>query len=160
MTAEERDLRAELQRLVETERGRALLQLSLRGIHRGDQGLTAGCWRDRGVAGCLFQHAYWQGVREGVFRDEGRPGDWIGSFMGRAGYGVVVDGIRAFDRLAKRHHADVHHRLLLPDRIDVRVGEWRDVVERMLVEALAETGTPGPQRNRVVAQTVEGTNPL
>ena len=93
MTAEERELRGELSRLAATGRGRALLQLSLRGIHHGEQAVTAGCWRDHGVAGCLFQHAYWQGVREEVFPDEGRPGDWIGSFMGAGGYGVVVDTI-------------------------------------------------------------------
>jgi hypothetical protein len=151
MTAEERELRGELGRLAATGRGRALLQLSLRGIHHGEQAVTAGCWRDPGVAGCLFQHAYWQGVREEVFPDEGRPGDWIGSFMGAGGYGVVVDTIGAFDRLAKRQHADVRRRLLLPDKVDVRLDEWRAVVERMLVEALAETGAPDAERNRVLA---------
>ena len=151
MTAEERELRGELDRLAGTDRGRALLQLSLRGIHHGEQAVTAGCWRDRGVAGCLFQHAYWQGVREGVFPDEGRPGDWIGSFMGTDGYGVVVDAIGAFDRLAKTQHADVRRRVLLPDRADVRLDEWREVVERMLVAALAETEARGPGRNPVPA---------
>jgi len=151
MTAEERELRGELSRLAATGRGRALLQLSLRGIHHGEQAVTAGCWRDHGVAGCLFQHAYWQGVREEVFPDEGRPGDWIGSFMGAGGYGVVVDTIGAFDRLAKRQHADVRRRLVLPDKVDVRLDEWRVVVERMLVEALAETGAPDAERNRVLA---------
>ena len=78
MTVEERELRAELSELAETENGRRLLQLALRGIDGGGAELTAGCWTEGGIAGCLFQHAYWQGVREGVFRDEGRPGDWIG----------------------------------------------------------------------------------
>jgi hypothetical protein len=144
MTAEERELRTELSRLAGTERGRALLQLSLRGIHHGEQAVTAGCWRDHGVAGCLFQHAYWQGVREEIFPDEGRPGDWIGSFMGAGGYGVVVD------RLAKRRHADIRRRLVLPDKVDVRLDEWRQVVERMLVEALAGADAPDPERNRVL----------
>ena len=32
-------------------------------------GLTIGCWvkPDGGVSGCVFQHAYWQGVAEGAF---------------------------------------------------------------------------------------------
>ena len=65
-----------------SDAGRRLLQLGLRGIQHGEHGVTAGCWSRRGDAGCLFQHAYWQGVREGVFADLGRPGDWIGSFVG------------------------------------------------------------------------------
>ena len=150
MTAEERELRGELSELAETDKGRRLLQLALRGIDGGEAELTAGCWTDRGIAGCLFQHAYWQGVREEVFPDEGRPGDWIGSFMGASGYGVVVDAIGAFDRLAKHQHADVRRRLVLPDKVDVRLDEWREVVERMLVEALAEAESPNPERNRVL----------
>ena|SRR5436190_1193814 len=151
MTAEECELRGELDRLAGTERGRALLQLSLRGIHRGDQAVTAGCWCDRGVAGCLFQHAYWQGVREGVFRDEGRPGDWIGSLVGSRGHATVLNAIGAFDRLAKRHHADRTPRRILPDKVEIRTGEWRQVVERMLVETLADTPVATPARNSVPA---------
>ena len=147
MTAEERALRSELGDLAETERGRQLLQLALRGIDRGEAELTAGCWTDRGIAGCLFQHAYWQGVREGVFPDEGRPGDWIGGFVGSAGYGTVLNAIAAFDLLAKGHHADHERRRLLPDRVVVRTGEWRRGVERMLVETLADSGARAPDRN-------------
>ena len=153
MTREERQVRSQLSALADDDKGRRLLQLALRGIQESGRGLTYGCWvkPGGGVSGCLFQHAYWQGVREEVFPDEGRPGDWIGSFMGAGGYGVVVDTIGAFDRLAKRQHADVRRRLVLPDKVDVRLDEWRAVVERMLVEALAETGAPDAERNRVLA---------
>src|SRR5690348_10010116 len=97
MNAEEHALRNDLTTLSDSERGRQLLQLSLRGIQRGDKAVTAGCWTDQGIAGCLFQHAYWQGVEEGVFADEGRPGDWIGSFVGAGDYGTVVRAIGSFD---------------------------------------------------------------
>jgi hypothetical protein len=140
MNAEERELRNDLTTLSDSDRGRQLLQLSLRGIQRGDRAVTAGCWADRGIAGCLFQHAYWQGVEEGVFAEEGRPGDWIGSFVGAGDYGTVVRAIGSFDRLAKAEYADISRRRLLPDRIDVRQDAWRDAVEGMLVETLAGTG--------------------
>ena len=151
MTAEERELRTELSELAETENGRRLLQLALRGIHQGEQAVTAGCWRDHGVAGCLFQHAYWQGVREGVFRDEGRPGDWIGSFVGSSGYGTVLNAIGSFDRLAKRYHADRTQRRILPDKVEIRTDEWRRVVGSMLVETLSDSQVATPARNPVPA---------
>ena len=148
MTAQESRVRDDLSTLAKSDRGRRLLQLALRGIGRGERGLTAGCWADRGIAGCLFQHAYWQGVEEGVFADSGRPGDWIGSFVGSGDYGIVVRAIESFDQLAKSEYADVERRRLLPDRIDVRQAEWKLAVERMLVETLAvvdraETGRVG-----------------
>ena len=111
MTDEELRIRDDLATLARSDRGRDLLQLSLRGIGESDRGLTAGCWTDRGIAGCLFQHAYWQGVREGVFADRGRPGDWIGGFVGSGDYGIVIRTIDSFDRLAKAKHADVTRRL-------------------------------------------------
>jgi hypothetical protein len=151
MTAEERELRVELRELAETDEGRRLLQLALRGIDRGEAEVTAGCWTDRGVAGCLFQHAYWQGVREGCFRDEGRPGDWIGSLVGARGHATVLRAIGAFDRLARRHHADRTPRRILPDKVEIRTGEWRQAVERMLVEALADSQAAAPARNPVPA---------
>jgi hypothetical protein len=151
MTAEERELRAELNELAGNEEGRRLLQLALRGIDRGEAEVTAGCWTDRGVAGCLFQHAYWEGVREGVFRDEGRPGDWIGSLVGTRGHATVLNAIGAFDRLAKRHHAVRTPRRILPDKLEIRTGEWRQVVERMLVETLADSRAAPSGRNLVPA---------
>ena len=142
MNPEEQRVRDDLAVLAQSDRGRELLQLALRSIGRGDRGVTAGCWTDRGIAGCLFQHAYWQGVEEGVFADEGRPGDWIGSFVGSGDYGIVIRAIEAFDLLAKNHHSDVRQRRVLPDRVDVRRDEWRVVVERMLVDSLSEPSRP------------------
>ena len=113
--------------------------------------MTAGCWTEGGIAGCLFQHAYWQGVREGVFRDEGRPGDWIGSFVGSSGYGTVLNAIGSFDRLAKRHHADRSPRRILPDKVEIRTDEWRRVVGSMLVETLSDSQVATPARNPVPA---------
>ncbi|MGH7058435.1 MAG: hypothetical protein ACREFZ_11295 [Acetobacteraceae bacterium] len=64
MISEERVLREDLAALAANPRSRRLLQLGLRGIERGEQGVTAGCWSRQGSAGCLFQHAYWQAVPE------------------------------------------------------------------------------------------------
>jgi hypothetical protein len=141
----EKRLRDQLETLAADDRGRALLQLGLRGIQGGQQDLTAGCWTDHGIAGCLFQHAYWQGVREGVFEDRGRPGDWIGSLVGSGLYGDVIGAIDSFDRLAKSRYADREPRLLGPDRVRVRQAEWQEAVEAMLIDVLAHAG-PAPTR--------------
>jgi hypothetical protein len=154
MTHEELRIREDLATLARSDRGRDLLQLSLRGIDQSDRALTAGCWTDRGIAGCLFQHAYWQGVREGVFADRGRPGDWIGGFVGSGDYGIVIRTIDSFDRLAKAQHADVTRRRLLPDRVAIRQDEWRAVVGRMLVETLAGTQTSEEATREEVPATV------
>jgi hypothetical protein len=156
MTAEEQRVRDDLSMLAQSDRGRGLLQLALRGIARGERGVTAGCWADRGIAGCLFQHAYWQGVEEGIFADTGRPGDWVGSFVGSGDYGIVVRAIESFDVLAKSEYADVEPRRLLPDRVDVRQSEWRLLVERMLVETLAAAEMAGTGRR--VGQEVGATH--
>ena len=73
MTREERAVLDELSALARDPEGRRLLQLALRGIQESGRGLTYGCWvkNDGGVSGCLFQHAYWQGVQEGVFAPAG-----------------------------------------------------------------------------------------
>jgi hypothetical protein len=139
MDSPELRVRKQLSTLADDDRGRALLQLSLRGIRSGRHAVTAGCWVDRGIAGCLFQHAYWQGVREGVFPDRGRPGDWIGSMVGSALYGDVIASIDAFDQLAKERYSDRERRALRPDRFRIRQDEWRAAVDRMLVDVLAET---------------------
>lgn len=138
MNPEEHRVRDSLANLVASDSGRSLLQLGLRGIQRGELGVTAGCWVQRGSAGCLFQHAYWQGVREGVFADAGRPGDWIGSFVGPRDYGLVIRVIDAFDRLARSTYAEIRHRALLPDLVVVRQDEWRRAVEAFLVDALVD----------------------
>jgi hypothetical protein len=137
-------LRERLARLAASPQGRRLLQLSLRGIGRGERGVSAGCWVRRGDAGCLFQHAYWEGVREGVFADRGRPGDWIGSFVGPHGYGVVIDVIEAFDRLARSAYCERISRGPLPARLELRQQEWNAAVERMLVQVLDETAGERP----------------
>src|SRR5947209_12917332 len=124
MSAEERRLRDDLATLAASEQGRRLLQLGLRGIARGEQDVIAGCWIRRGDAGCLFQHAYWEGVREGVFADKGRPGDWIGNFVGPHDYGIVIRVIASFDRLARSSYADVEPRAVLPNRVNLQQDEW------------------------------------
>jgi hypothetical protein len=138
MTADERRLREDLATLAASTQGRRLLQLGLRGIERGEHGVTAGCWTKRGDAGCLFQHAYWEGVRESIFADAGRPGDWIGSFVGPHDYGIVIQAIDSFDRLARSTYADVESRTLLPDRTRIRQSEWNAAVAQLLVETLGE----------------------
>jgi hypothetical protein len=153
MNPEELRVRKDLTLLAASPRGRELLQLALRSINRGERGLTAGCWTDRGIAGCLFQHAYWQGVDEGVFADAGRPGDWIGSFVGSGDYGIVIRAIESFDLLAKHRFADVVRRRMLPDRIEVRQDEWRSAVERILVETLAGPAPAEPVQQEVTAST-------
>ena len=150
MTADERRLREDLIRLANSDRGRRLLQLGLRGIERGERGVTAGCWVRRSNAGCLFQHAYWEGVREGVFEDAGRPGDWIGSFVGPHDYGIVIQVIESFDRLARSEYSDVEPRPLLPDRVRLRQDEWNAAVERLLVAVLGETDRGSSDTKREV----------
>jgi hypothetical protein len=150
MTADERRLRDDLAILAATDRGRRLLQLGLRGIERGERGVTAGCWVKRGNAGCLFQHAYWEGVREGVFADRGRPGDWIGGFVGAHDYGIVIRAIESFDRLARSGYSDLAPRPVLRDRVRLRQCEWNAAVERMLVETLGQTQPPPSERSSEV----------
>src|SRR5205823_5344517 len=133
MTSDEQRLRADLATLAASERGRRLLQLGVRGIARGERDVTAGCWVKRGDAGCLFQHAYWEGVREGVFADAGRPGDWIGNFVGPHDYGIVIRAIESFDRLARSSYADVEPRAMLPARVNLRQDEWNAAVEQLVV---------------------------
>lgn len=152
MTSDEQHLRTDLAQLAASERGRRLLQLGVRGIARGERDVTAGCWVKRGDAGCLFQHAYWEGVREGVFTDVGRPGDWIGNFVGPHDYGIVIRAIESFDRLARSAYADVKPRALLPDRVSLRQQEWGKAVEQLLVDTLRETGaTPSSANDAVPA---------
>jgi hypothetical protein len=154
MTADERRLRHDLAALAASEQGRRLLQLGLRGIERGERAVTAGCWVRRGNAGCLFQHAYWEGVREGIFADKGRPGDWIGSFVGPHDYGIVIRAIESFDRLARFSYADVKSRTVLPDSVRLRHDEWNAAVERLLVETLGETGVERKAQSEQIVTSV------
>jgi hypothetical protein len=154
MHDDERRLREDLQALAESERGRRLLQLGLRGIERGERGVTAGCWIKRGDAGCLFQHAYWEGVREGVFADAGRPGDWIGSFVGSHDYGIVIRAIESFDRLAKSAFSHPEPRPLRPRRVRLRQDDWNALVARLLVDMLDETQGRSVTADREVGASV------
>ena len=139
----EHRLRGRLSALAADDRGRTLLQLALRGMNAGERKLTARCWTDHSDAGCLFQHAYWQGVREGVFEDRGRPAEWIGDLVGTELFGEVIGAIDSFDRLAKVRYADREHRWLGRDRIRIRRDEWRAAVEGLLVDVLARV-SPAP----------------
>jgi hypothetical protein len=150
MTSDEQRLRADLASLAASRRGRRLLQLGLRGIERGERDVTAGCWIRRGDAGCLFQHAYWEGVREGVFADSGRPGDWIGSFVGPHDYGIVIRAIESFDRLARSSYSDVEARAVFPDRVSLRQKDWSKAVAQLLVDALGEAQATASSRSGAV----------
>jgi hypothetical protein len=154
MTDVEGKLREDLAVLAASEHGRRLLQLGLRGIARGERAVSAGCWTRHGNAGCLFQHAYWEGVRDGVFADQGRPGDWIGSFVGPHDYGIVIRVIESFDRLARSAYGDIEPRALLPDRVRLRQSEWNRAVERLLMEVLGESGAEAVTETRLVAAGV------
>jgi hypothetical protein len=147
-------LQEDLAVLASSEQGRRLLQLALRGIARGERGVTAGCWTQHGNAGCLFQHAYWEGVRDGVFADRGRPGDWIGSFVGGHDYGIVIRVIEAFDGLARSAYADIEPRAFLPDRVRLRQSEWNTAVEQLLVEVLGESEAEAATETHRVAAGV------
>jgi hypothetical protein len=131
-------MRESLERLAEHDGGRRLLQLALRSIERGDHELVSGCWKRKGDAGCLFQHAYWQGVSDGVFADDGRARAWVSGVAGRD-YGRVIDVIAAFDRLARAEYA-VERRRFGPPELDRE--RWRERVSALLVEVLGAGADP------------------
>jgi hypothetical protein len=141
VTREEHRVRDELAALAEDECGRHLLQLALRGIQESGRGLTFGCWvkPDGGVSGCLFQHAYWQGLQEGVFRPvELDPKGELKGYVGEEDFALVMRAIRAFDALGRRRFVRWQRaRFGVPVR---RLDEerWRAAVERILVDVLAE----------------------
>ena len=134
----EATMRESLERLAEHDGGRWLLQLALRSIERGDHELVSGCWTQKGDAGCLFQHAYWQGVEEGVFADDGRARAWVSGVAGKD-YGRVIDVIAAFDRLARAEYA-VERRRFGPPELDRE--RWRERVSALLVEVLGAEARP------------------
>lgn len=129
--------RENLTALATTDRGRTLLQLALRGIQQSGRGLTVGCWvrPDGGVSGCVFQHAYWQGVAEGSFAEAGAVRNQIRDFVSAEDFRLVTGAIRALDVLGKRRFL---RRRGLRRVLDEEA--WRATVERLLVDALAETG--------------------
>lgn len=143
MTDHEGIAREELRALASDERGRMLLQLALRGLQESGRGLTLGCWvkPSGGVSGCVFQHAYWQGVAEGAFRSgEAAPVE-IKEFVSEEDFRLVTGAIRALDLLGKRRF--VRRRGL---RRILDEGAWRDTVERLLVDALAARSGTGGRR--------------
>jgi hypothetical protein len=142
MTREETNARRQLEALAVDERGRMLLQLALRGIQTSGRGVTIGCWvkPGGGVSGCVFQHAYWQGVGEGVFSASDAADREIKQLVDDDhDFHLVMEAIRALDSLGKRRFL---RRRGLMRELDEHA--WRDTVERLLVDALAES-QPAPE---------------
>jgi hypothetical protein len=136
MTRQETIARRRLETLASEQRGRQLLQLALRGIRTSARGLTIGCWvkPGGGVAGCVFQHAYWQGVEEGTFDISARASSEIKDLVPEQDFRLVMDAIRALDSLGR-------HQFVRRQGFQQSLDEaaWRDTVERLLVDALAAT---------------------
>ncbi|MBV8940129.1 MAG: hypothetical protein JO321_16370 [Solirubrobacterales bacterium] len=147
MTREEKTARHQLEALAVDGRGRQLLQLALRGIQTSGRGLTIGCWvkPGGGVAGCVFQHAYWQGVDEGLFETTATANKEIKHLVAERDFHLVMEAIRALDTLGKRRFM---RRQGLQRTLDEAA--WRDTVERLLVDALAEHAA-APDRSPVPA---------
>ena len=141
MTAQDTQLRDELRELAGQPRGPELLQLALRGLQVDERPLTAGCWVRGGVAGCLFQHAYWQGVREGVFAEDGNSRDWVSSYAGDESYWNVIRTIAAFDDVARRDFLRGPARWVPIGRSALRSDDWRRHVEQVLLDALGTTAS-------------------
>src|ERR1700730_9635009 len=104
MTHQETIVRRELEALAVDQRGRLLLQLALRGIQTSGRGVTIGCWvkPGGGVSGCVFQHAYWQGITEGAFSADDGAGREIKGCVDERDFHLVMGSIRALDSLGKR----------------------------------------------------------
>jgi hypothetical protein len=115
------EMQEALERLAEHDGGRRLLQLALRSIEAGDHELVSGCWTRKGDAGCLFQHAYWQGVSDGMFADDGRARAWVSGVAGAGAYHRVIDVIAAFDQHARAEYA-VERRRFGPPELDRSAG--------------------------------------
>ena len=148
MTREERIARRELAALASEERGRLLLQLALRGIQESGHGLTIGCWvkPGGGVAGCVFQHAYWQGVAEGTFEGTATATTEIKDFVPQEDFRLVMAAIRALDVLGKRRFQQRHGLWHTLDE-----AAWRGTVEQLLIGALAEGAPEQKQRPALVS---------
>jgi hypothetical protein len=135
VTRDEQAARTALAQLARDERGRRLLQLALRGVHESGRGLTLGCWTATpggSVSGCIFQHAYWQGVAEGVFEPADRAATEIRHYVADEDFRVVMGAIRSLDQLGRRRFLKWSgFRRVLDEPA------WRDAVERLLVDALA-----------------------
>ena len=99
-----------------------------------------------GVSGCVFQHAYWQGVAEGAFSPAAAAKPEIRNFVAADDFHDVMDAIRALDVLGKRRFL---RRSGLRRVLDEAV--WRDTVERLLVDALAESAPSAEHPQTLVA---------
>src|SRR5262245_37644520 len=148
MTREERIARRELAALASETRGRLLLQLALRGIQESEHGLTIGCWvkPGGGVSGCVFQHAYWQGIAEGAFAGTAAATNEFKDFVPEDDFRLVMAAIRALDVLGKRRFL---RRRGLSRTLDEVA--WRSTVEGLLVDALAEDVPEHTQRPALVS---------
>jgi hypothetical protein len=146
MTRQETIARRQLEALAGEERGRQLLQLALRGIQTSGRGLTIGCWVNPGggVSGCVFQHAYWQGIAEGSFGSGERASREIKDLVDERDFHLVMEAIRALDSLGKHRFM---RRRGLRRSLDETV--WRRTVEQLLVDALAAAHTLAPGRAAV-----------
>ncbi len=150
MTREERIAHDELAALAADRDGRRLLQLALRGIQESRLGLTIGCWMGSrptgrgwgggrnwkpggGVSGCVFQHAYWQGVAEGTFAPAADAKHELKQAVPDEDFALVMGAIRALDHLGKRRFMRWHGL-----RRELDETAWRDTVERLLVDVLAD----------------------
>jgi hypothetical protein len=147
MTPEEKTARRQLESLALDDHGRKLLQLALRGIQTSGRGVTIGCWvmPGGGVAGCVFQHAYWQGVSEGVFDTAEAADREIKHLVSDRDFHLVMSAIRALDSLGKRRF--MRRRGL---RRELDEAAWRGAVERLLLDALA-VPSPAPGAEPIAA---------
>jgi hypothetical protein len=87
----------------------------------------------------VFQHAYWQGIAEGVFDTTGAADREIKQLVSERDFHLVMSAIRALDSLGKRRF--LRRRGLRRELDEVA---WRATVERLLVDALAQ-GTPAAE---------------
>ena len=138
MPGQELEMRESLERLAETDGGRRLLQLSLRSIEAGDHELVSGCWTRKGDAGCLFQHAYWQGVADGVFADDGQARAWVSGVAGPQGVSAASSTSSPPSTGSPGPEYAVERRRFGPPVLDRE--RWRERVASLLVEVLGAGG--------------------
>jgi hypothetical protein len=94
-----------------------------------------------GVSGCVFQHAYWQGIAEGAFAGTAAATNEIKDFVPEDDFRLVMAAIRALDVLGKRRFL---RRRGLSHTLDEVA--WRSTVEGLLIDALAEDVPEHTQR--------------
>jgi hypothetical protein len=99
-----------------------------------------------GVSGCVFQHAYWQGVTEGVFALEAAAKPEIKDFVPPEDFRLVMGAIRALDALGRRRFLKRHGLRRVLDE-----NAWRNTVERLLLDALADVARPLGRATTLVA---------